>query len=299
VLQVQDWWLVCARANLAMADRSLCSGPGLRKCARCMPLTGVPPAALWSRLLHARRRSLADRWVRGADALVMGSEFIAQSLRGIGLLSASAPVHVIPYGIEPPPPMMPAVPPATPEVPPEGPLRFGYLGAIMPHKGVHVAVAAFRAVDPARATLEVIGDPDVLPTYTRELQAMASPAVRFAGSVPESEKARCLASLDVLIVPSLGLESFGLAAREAMALGTPVLASRRGALTEAFEDGVCGAYLEPGDVAGLQALVDRLCKRPETVAEWARSLPAVKTMDLHAEEIERVYEKVLAARRAR
>ena len=77
---------MCARANLSMADRSLCPGPSLGRCARCMPLTGVPPAGLLSRLLHARRRSLADRWVRQADALVMGSEFIAYSLRHLGFL---------------------------------------------------------------------------------------------------------------------------------------------------------------------------------------------------------------------
>ena len=103
----------------------------------------------------------------------------------------------------------------------------------------------------------------------------------------------------MLIVPSLGLESFGLSAREAMALGVPVLASRRGALTEAFEDGVCGAYFEPGDSGGLRAWVDRLCERPSIVAEWARRLPAVKTMDAHAEEIEAVYAQVMAARRPR
>ena len=120
---------------------------------------------------------------------------------------------------------------------------------------------------------------------------MASPAVRFSGSVPEAEKARRLSGFDVLVVPSLGLESFGLAAREAMALGVPVLASRRGALTEAFEDGVCGAYFEAGDAAGLRAWIERLSERPEIVAEWAGRLPAVKTMDAHAEEIEAVYER--------
>jgi glycosyltransferase involved in cell wall biosynthesis/GT2 family glycosyltransferase len=292
VLQLQDWWLVCARANLSMADRSLCPGPSTDRCARCMPLTGVPPAGLLSRLLHAHRRSLAERWVRRADALVMGSEFIAQSLRGHAFLGPGARVHVIPYGIEP-------WPAAAPRRRPTRPLRFGFLGAIMPHKGVHVAVGAFRDVDPERATLDVVGDEGALPTYTKELQAMASPAVRFRGSVPESEKARLLSRFDVLVVPSLGLESFGLAVREAMALGVPVLASRRGALTEAFEDGVCGAYFEAGDTAGLRVWVERLCERPEIVAEWSRRLPAVKTTDAHAEEIEAVYEKVLAARSGR
>jgi O-antigen biosynthesis protein len=292
VLQLQDWWLVCARANLSMADRSLCPGPSTSRCARCMPLTGVPPAGLLSRLLHARRRSLADRWVRRADALVMGSEFIAESLRHNGLLGPGAPVHVIPYGIE-------GTPRSAADPRPQRPLRFGFLGAIMPHKGVHVAVEAFRGLDPARATLDIVGDLAALPGYTRELQAMSSAAVWFSGSIAETEKARLLSGFDVLIVPSLGLESFGLAAREAMALGVPVLASRRGALPEAFEDGVSGAYFEPGDVAGLRAWVDRLCERPEIVAEWVRRLPAVKTMDAHAEEIEAVYAQVLAARRTR
>jgi glycosyltransferase involved in cell wall biosynthesis/GT2 family glycosyltransferase len=292
VLQLQDWWLVCARANLSMADRSLCTGPSTSRCARCMPLTGLPPAGLLSRLLHAHRRSLAERWVRRADALVMGSEFIAQSLRRHGFLGPGAPVRVIPYGIE-------SWPAADPSPSPRWPLRFGFLGAIMPHKGVHVAVEAFRGIDPDRATLEVVGDGGALPAYTTELQARASPAVRFSGSIPEPEKARLLSSFHVLIVPSLGLESFGLAVREAMALGVPVLASRRGALTEAFEDGVCGAFFEPGDAAGLRAWLDRLCERPEIVAEWSRRLPAVKTMDAHAEEIEAVYAQVMAARRAR
>ena len=291
VLQVQDWWLLCARANLSMADRSLCPGPTTGRCARCMPLTGVPPAGLLSRLLHARRRSLAERWVRRADALVMGSEFMAESLRRLGFLTSGAPVHVIPYGIE--------TAPAHPS-PLRGarPVRFGFLGAIMPHKGVHVAVEAFRDMDPGRATLDVAGDLMALPAYTKELQATASSAVRFSGRVPESEKGRLLSGFDVLVVPSLGLESFGLAAREAMARGVPVLASRRGALTEAFAEGVCGAYFEPGDAAGLRAWVDRLCERPEIVDEWARRLPAVKTMDTHAEEIEAVYAQVMAARRS-
>jgi glycosyltransferase involved in cell wall biosynthesis len=124
--------------------------------------------------------------------------------------------------------------------------------------------------------LEVIGDVGAFPAYTKELQAMASPAVRFSGSIPEAEKTRHLSSFDVLVVPSLGLERFGLAAR---ALGVPVLASRRVALTEAFADGVCGTYFEPGDAAGLRAWVDRLSGRPEMVGEWVRRLPALKTMD--------------------
>jgi glycosyltransferase involved in cell wall biosynthesis len=287
VLQLQDWWLACARIMLLRPDRSLCSGPGLAKCAACLPLTGVPPAPLWSRALYARRRRLAREVVGGAAALVAGSRFAAESLPGF--LGMAARVDVLPYGVE--------VTPASPPPRPRGePLRFGVLGAVMPHKGVHIAVEAFRGVDPAHARLEVWGDAAGMPAYARELRENASPAVSFAGLVPEEEKADRLSGLDALIVPSLGLESFGIAAREALARGVPVLASRRGALVEALAEGQGGVFFEPGDVAGLRGWIDRICADPGILDAWSVRRPEVVTMDAHAAAIEGVYARVMAAR---
>jgi glycosyltransferase involved in cell wall biosynthesis len=62
-------------------------------------------------------------------------------------------------------------------------------------------------------------------------------AVTLAGRFEEARKAAVFAAMDVLIVPSLGLESFGLVAREALHHCVPVLASRRGALLELFAGG--------------------------------------------------------------
>jgi glycosyltransferase involved in cell wall biosynthesis len=179
-------------------------------------------------------------------------------------------------------------------------LRFGLLGSILPHKGIHLAVAAFRGIDPARATLSVWGDPRISPPYTAELEAMASPAVRFAGRFDEERRRETFAAIDVLLVPSLGLESFGLAAREALAEGVPVLASRRGALAELFDgtsEPPCGALFDPGEPGELRAWIERLIADPGIVAGWRDALPAVKDMDVHAEEIEAVYERLLAARK--
>ena len=169
----------------------------------------------------------------------------------------------------------------------------------MPHKGVHVAVEAFRGLGPERGTLDVWGDAAILPAYTRELEGAASPAVRFRGRFAEADKDAVYAGIDVLIVPSLGLESFGLVVHEAVARGVPVLASRRGALVEALEGEERGAPFTPGRADELRALVDGLCERPERVARWseAASRTAVKTMDAHALEIDGVYREALAGRR--
>ncbi|HET9211933.1 MAG TPA: glycosyltransferase, partial [Thermoanaerobaculia bacterium] len=227
-----------------------------------------------------------------ADAFVMGSHAIRQSYLDLGWLSPEDRTFVLPYGIERPPGPRARQRPGTP-------LRFGVIGSLLPHKGIHGAVAAFQGVDPARATLQVWGDPRVSPAYAAELAALASPAVHFEGSFAEERRSGIFAGLDVLIVPSLGLESFGLAAREALAEGVPVLASRRGALAELFppEAGPpCGALFDPGfdpeRPGELRGWIERLTAEPGIVAAWAANPPRIKEMDEHAQEIEGIYEKI-------
>jgi len=293
--QLQDWWAPCARANLLDARRRLCSGPAPAKCSACLPLTGLPPAPLLNRLLYAGRNRLMNRVLRDADLFVMGSRAIHESYLRLGYLRPDDPVMVLPYGIE-------RAPQSASRARPGSPLRFGVIGSILPHKGIHVAVAAFRGVDPARATLQIWGDPHASASYTRELEALASPAVRFASRFDEARRGEIFSGLDVLIVPSLGLESFGLVAHEALDAGVPVLASHRGALAELFAPAPapsCGALFDPEDPEELKSWIARLVEQPEIVAEWsatAANRPRIKDMDEHAEEIEEIYDWLLARR---
>ncbi|HEV3457592.1 MAG TPA: glycosyltransferase [Thermoanaerobaculia bacterium] len=313
--QVQDWWTPCARANLCDRSWRLCSGPAAAKCAACLPLTGLPPAAAWNFLLYRYRAAATRRALRCAGAYVMASSFIRDSYLRLGLLRPDDPVYVLPYGIELTPRLR-----ESPRPPGPPPLRFGVIGSMLPHKGIHVAVRAFAGVDPGAARLTLWGDPAISPAYARELAALGAdlgsfaptpaarlasdspglPAVTLAGPFEEERKAEVFAALDVLIVPSLGLESFGLVAREAMHHGVPVLASRRGALAELFPDGEtagvggAGALFEPGDAADLRRWIDRLIAEPALLAGWRRRLPPVKSADEHAAEIEEIYLRLLA-----
>ncbi len=296
--QVQDWWAPCARANLLDANRHLCSGPGAGKCSACLPLTGLPPAPLLNRALYVYRAAAMQRALRKADAFVMGSRFIHQSYLDLGYLRNLRPevqVHVIPYGVEIPPDGAPPHPPRVAGAP----LRFGMIGSILPHKGVHVAVAAFREIDPARATLTIWGDPAIDPAYTRELETLRGAGTEIRDRFADAEKPAVFAAIDVLIVPSLGLESFGLVAREAILHGVPVLASDRGALSDLpagrGESGG-GALFDPDDPAALRGWVERLIGDPAMVDRWTKELPAVKSADAHAEEIEEVYDRLVAQR---
>jgi len=250
VLQVQDWWFLCARVNRFDRDGRRCSGPAPAKCASCVTLTRLPG----NRLLHAIRRFAARSALRAADAYIAGSNAIHDDYATV----VDAPFHVIPYGV--------AIRPSREQRgPAKRPIRLGYIGSRAPHKGMHVAVEAMQGIDPNDATLLVFEQ------------------------FEESEKPRVFASMDVLLMPSIGLESFGLAAREAMACGVPVIATSGGALDE-----LPGAELvPPGDAAALRASIQRLIDDPSIIDRRSAQLPVPKGDEEHAVEIERVYRTVL------
>ena len=291
--QVQDWWPACSRVNFTHRDKARCSGPALGKCSRCISLTRLPPATLWNRLLHLYRRVRLRRVLRWSEAFLMGSRFIEQSYRELGLLRPSDRVFVRSYGV----PLAGSPCPQRSEPGSRRPLRFGYVGSILPHKGLHLAVEAFRDIPAQDAGLEVWGDTGASPSYTAALKRrFGSAAVVLQGTFKEEDKARILSGLDALLVPSVGLESFGLVAREAMAVGTPVIAARGSALAELFESQIGGAVFETCDPSSLRRLLHALIETPDTLTRWARKLPPVKSSDVHAEEIEQVYEALRASR---
>jgi glycosyltransferase involved in cell wall biosynthesis len=223
-----------------------------------------------------------------AERYVAGSRFLARSYAGAGWLPGSAPVEVVPYGI----------PYARPEVSPrEGapplPLRLGFIGPLMRHKGAHVAVEAVRGMAYGRACLRLWGDPTADPAYAGRLRAAAGEAdVRIEGAFDAGAAARVFAGMDVLLVPSVGLESYGIVVDEAMAHGVPVVASRGGALPERYEES-CGAFVPAGDAGALREVLERLAARPETVERWRLALPKVRTLQDAARRIEEIYVELL------
>jgi glycosyltransferase involved in cell wall biosynthesis len=123
---------------------------------------------------------------------------------------------------------------------PQAPWRWRllYAGRLDPRKGVDLAVGALSRL-PSEATLAVIGGGDT--AYRRELEELAAATgvgarVRF-GEVPREGLASEYAAADALLFPIRWLEPWGLVPLEAMAVGTPVVASARGGPAEYLRDG--------------------------------------------------------------
>lgn len=152
--------------------------------------------------------------------------------------------------------------------PASGPMRALFVGRMdEPRKGFAVLLDALQALDaerPGRMTLTAVGRGAEL---WRE-RARALP-VSFAGEVDDAELERRYLSADVVIVPSLGGESFGLVPLEAMAHGVPVVASRIAGYTGWMEG---AAELVPaGNSRALAVALQRLAESPALWAAWARA----------------------------
>lgn len=129
--------------------------------------------------------------------------------------------------------------------------RRGYalcLGRVCPEKGFHLALQAARK---ASIPLVIAGGVAEFDSHKKYFEDRISPAlgngVRFIGEAGPIRKRRLLAGARCLLVPSLVEETSSLAAMEALACGTPVVAFRKGALPELIEDGKTGFLVEGVD----------------------------------------------------
>ncbi|TET16338.1 MAG: glycosyltransferase family 1 protein, partial [Dehalococcoidia bacterium] len=127
-------------------------------------------------------------------------------------------------------------------------------------KGVHLLLKAVQLLkDDVDVKVSVVGKQDPDDGYRRKLvqELGIGDRVTFTGRVGAEELARLYSSAEIAVTASL-YEGFGLPAAEAMACGTPVIATRAGALPEIVGEQGTGILVPPADPPALAAAIKRL-----------------------------------------
>jgi glycosyltransferase involved in cell wall biosynthesis len=184
--------------------------------------------------------------LRRAAKLLTPSEFLRQIVVGWGI----PPERVV---------VLPNPTPALPTLPSRDALRaslgvegnvLAFAGRLTPAKALDVAFAAVEQA--GDVTLLVAGDGEL----RGELERRAGPRVRFLGALPRERVLEVLAAADAVLLSS-SWENFPHVLVEALAAGTPAIASRVGGVPEIVEDGVNGLLVPPNDAAALAAAIGR------------------------------------------
>jgi glycosyltransferase involved in cell wall biosynthesis len=173
------------------------------------------------------------------------------------------------------------------------------LSTVEPRKALPVLVRAFERIAGRHpGTALVIAGPDGWGAGELDRAIAASPArqqVVRLGWVGGQQRDALLAGATVFAYPSL-YEGFGLPPLEAMAAGTPVVASSAGALPEVL--GEAALLVPPGDPEALAGALDRLLGDPsardELVAKGARQV-ALYSWERCADEMEALYREAAGA----
>jgi phosphatidylinositol alpha-mannosyltransferase len=182
---------------------------------------------------------------------------------------------------------------ATAPTPTEGPTIF-FCGRHEQRKGLAVLLEAFQAL-PADTRLWIASDgPDTLPL---QAQYADDPRISWLGRISDPEKFARLRGASAFCAPSLHGESFGVVLIEAMAAGTPVVASGLDGYRNVATDGLNALLVPPGDVKALTAaLADVLTDAELAAALRTAGLQRARdfSMATLAAEYVRIYRQLLA-----
>ena len=166
-----------------------------------------------------------------------------------------------------------------------------FLGRMCPTKGVDIAVRVARASGIPLVIAAKMAEPAERRYFEREVAPLLGAGVEYVGEVDTSQKRRLLAGARCLLNPIRWPEPFGMVMIEALAAGTPIVATPCGSVPEIVKEGVTGfVRASPRDLAAAVVAVDRLDRDACRAAAATR----FSTMRMVRDHV-RVYETVLDA----
>lgn len=312
VFTLTDYNFICPWGQLLTSDEKICEGPreGLN-CLLCFfkeelgPELGTIrkwmvdnlPAPLAVRLVKNprvlkvnRRIRFLRRMLQEADLIIaptrsLSSRYLKWGIKKDKVMNSSLGIDTRLFS-------------SAAKIPAER-VRFGFIGQLLPHKGLHILTEAFSRMERNGELerdweLRIYGEPtseEAREYLKKTLEGKDPERFRYLGSFPHQEIARIYAELDVLVIPSLWEENSPLVLLYALHTNNPIIASRVGGITELVAEGKDGMLFEVGQVEELTAKLREFIKEPDRFRA-TREMP-VKSIEENARELKTLYNQLL------
>ena len=284
VFTIHDFWLHCFRGQLVRPDLSVCSGPSSEGCLTCAQFFFKD----WVDLPHieSHRNHMRDV-MDHVDVFLSPSRTLEQFFLGQGVPLRK--LRYSRYGFD-----FSRVT-ATKTAKDSETLRIGFIGRIIPVKGVDLLLRAFvETIGPA--SLQIWGSAEPHLHWLREI-CRQDPRVTFKGGYHNGEIQQVLDGMDVIVAPSIWLENSPLVIQESFLANLPVITSDAGGMSELVQDGVNGFLFPMGDEESLCQLLQKLIDNPNLLSDLEPSRDTVRAIQDDAVACASLYKELLPSQR--
>ncbi len=270
IYTVHDFWLFCVKGQLINQENAICDGPNAEKCHHCSPYETTTEQVQEQLSVMRQLANLVDVFLTPSHTL--RDFFIQQGVEKTKLLYSR-------YGFN-----TNKITYRQRKFTINSRVNFGFMGRIIPSKGIRVLIDAFKSID---AQLSIYGE------VGNQKRFLQRPNIQFRGAYDNNQVNQVLTEIDVLIVPSIWLENSPLVIQEAFLAGIPVITSNIGGMAELVTDGVNGFLFEAGDADSLLRCIHKIIDNPILLNELTVSSQDVRSIEEDAMFVHNVYQRVL------
>jgi len=269
VLTLHDYLLLCRRIVLRHDNGKLCCDGSIN---------------LLCRAYKAFARNLVNRTV---DAVIAPSKFIIEQHRRAGFFKKTSD-FLLPHGID----LKGSGESLTVKDENKRGIDILYAGSLTRHKGVDVLIRAVRGIENEDIKLHIVGG-GIFEDHLKKMAA-GDKRIIFYGEVEHKNIHKFYSMSDVMVVPSVWYEVFGMVIQEAFRAGVPVIGSRIGGIPEIIKNGRNGYLFAAGDIAGLKNILEDVIKDPKKLTILGRNaFESMRKYEMseHIEKLITIYRK--------
>lgn len=179
-------------------------------------------------------------------------------------------------------------------------LNILYVGSLSRHKGIPVLMEAVKKIKNKNIRVSIVGSGRL--KNKLEYLAKADNRITFIGKIRNDQIQDCYDKADLLVVPSVWNEVFGIVILEAFRAGVPAIASAIGGITEVVKDNYNGFLFEQGDTDQLKKIIENILENPGILVQLgnnAREYVKQYELSLHMRGLISNYEEAIKLNKAR
>jgi len=282
VLTLTDFWLLCPRGRFYKPDYTPCNSPVNGK--KCIQECGMDPSVL-------ERYKKAEDIFYSIDRIIAPSRFIIKVFENNGWKKE---ITLVRHGFE-----YTCVKRVNKPGREDGSVVFGYTGLLTKFKGVDLLIESFKRVKNDKLSLLIYGDVYNEWVWERAFNhaitksAEADKRIRFMGKYTHDDLSKIFNTIDINIVPSTTLESYGLVVTESLSHNVPVIVSDVvGSAYEYVIDGVNGFVFPVNNPESLTETIERIANNPPIVDRLRRNIVLPPRIEEEAFMLEGIYKEL-------